>query len=131
VFDIGLLAERLAAAMRWAHAGRSSPDCRSATSAPAPVLWAAAELDDEIGAVVSRSGRPDLAAGLLPEMHAPVLLIVVGRDEIVLGINPTPGPLAASTVRACDRARSHAPVSRSRERWRRSPGLPTSGLSAT
>jgi len=50
-------------------------------------------LDDEIGAVVSRSGRPDLAAGLLPEMHAPVLLIVVGRDEIVLRINPTREPL--------------------------------------
>ena len=40
-----------------------------------------------IAAVVSRGGRPDLAAPRLAEVTAPTLLIVGGRDEQVLGLN--------------------------------------------
>jgi putative phosphoribosyl transferase len=91
VFDIGLLAERLVAATRWA---RDAPELAElpvcyfgASTGAGAALWAAAELGDEIAAVVSRGGRPDLAARRLPEVRAPVLLIVGGHDEIVLELN--------------------------------------------
>ncbi|HSD76610.1 MAG TPA: phosphoribosyltransferase family protein [Solirubrobacteraceae bacterium] len=91
VFDIGLLAERLVAATRWA---RSEPALASlrlgyfgASTGAGAALWAAAELGDGVGAVVSRGGRPDLAAPRLAEVRAPVLLIVGGHDEVVLELN--------------------------------------------
>jgi putative phosphoribosyl transferase len=91
VFDISLLADRLVAATRWA---RREPLLASlpigyfgASTGAGAALWAAAELGDEIAAVVSRGGRPDLAAGRLAEVRAPVLLIVGGHDEIVLELN--------------------------------------------
>jgi putative phosphoribosyl transferase len=91
VFDIGLLAERLVAATRWA---RGEPDLAGlpvgyfgASTGAGAALCAAAELGDEIAAVVSRGGRPDLAAPRLPEVRAPVLMIVGGHDEIVLELN--------------------------------------------
>ncbi|MGZ4183290.1 MAG: phosphoribosyltransferase family protein [Solirubrobacteraceae bacterium] len=97
VFDIGLLAERLAAATRWAHAGPKLAGLPvgyfGASTGAGAALWAAAELGDEIGAVVSRGGRPDLAVGRLSEVHAPVLLIVGGRDEMVLELNRDAGTL--------------------------------------
>ena len=91
VFDIGLLADRLVAATRWA---RREPRLASlpvgyfgASTGAGAALWAAAELGEEIAGVVSRGGRPDLAAGRLAEVRAPVLLIVGGHDEIVLELN--------------------------------------------
>ncbi|MGZ4251499.1 MAG: phosphoribosyltransferase family protein, partial [Solirubrobacteraceae bacterium] len=91
VFDIGLLAERLVAATRWA---RHAPPVASlplgyfgASTGAGAALWAAAELGREVGAVVSRGGRPDLAATTLPAVRAPVLLIVGGHDQIVLELN--------------------------------------------
>jgi len=50
-------------------------------------LVAAAELPDNINAVVSRGGRPDLAGDALPKVKAPTLLIVGGRDEVVIELN--------------------------------------------
>jgi putative phosphoribosyl transferase len=50
-------------------------------------LRAAAALGDEVGAVVSRGGRPDLAADDLPDVTAPTLLIVGGADPEVLELN--------------------------------------------
>jgi pimeloyl-ACP methyl ester carboxylesterase len=44
-------------------------------------------LGDGIAAVISCGGRRDLAARRLPEVRAPVLLIVGGHDEIVLELN--------------------------------------------
>ena len=38
-------------------------------------------------AVVSRGGRPDLATDALPLVEAPTLLIVGGRDEVVIALN--------------------------------------------
>jgi pimeloyl-ACP methyl ester carboxylesterase len=48
---------------------------------------AAAELGDPIGAVVSRGGRPDLAAAALPQVKSPTLLIVGSLDQAVIKLN--------------------------------------------
>ena len=58
-----------------------------ASTGAAAALSAAAELGDQVGAVVSRGGRPDLAGPRLGEVRAPTLLIVGGRDDVVLGLN--------------------------------------------
>jgi len=91
VFDISLLAARLVAATRWAQeepAVASLPvGYFGASTGAGAALCAAAELGQDIGAVVCRGGRPDLAARWLPEVRAPVLLIVGGDDQIVLELN--------------------------------------------
>jgi putative phosphoribosyl transferase len=91
VFDIGLLSERLVTATRWV---RDQPDLAGlgvgyfgASTGAGAALWAAAELGTEIGAIVSRGGRPDLAASRLAQVRAPVLLIVGGHDEVVIELN--------------------------------------------
>jgi pimeloyl-ACP methyl ester carboxylesterase len=53
----------------------------------AAALVAAAELAQEVGAVVSRGGRPDLAGAALPKVQAPTLLVVGGEDDIVIELN--------------------------------------------
>ncbi len=90
-FDIGLLAERLVDASRWV---RSRPEMRAlkigyfgASTGAGAALVAAAELGNEIGAVVSRGGRPDLAADALTRVKSPTLLIVGGLDEPVIKLN--------------------------------------------
>jgi putative phosphoribosyl transferase len=91
VFDVGLLAERLIAATRWVQRepllAALTVGYFGASTGAGAALSAAAELGEEISAVVSRGGRPDLAAARLPEVRAPVLLIVGGHDEIVLQLN--------------------------------------------
>ena len=91
VFDLRLLAERLTAATRWAREEPALAGLRlgyfGASTGAGAALRAAAELGDEIGAVVSRGGRPDLAGPALERVHAPVLLIVGGRDQMVLELN--------------------------------------------
>ena len=91
VFDIGLLAGRLAAATEWLLTRPDTRDCRigyfgASTGASAP-LWAAADADERLAAIVSRGGRPDLAGDRLPEVTAPTLLIVGGADTSVLDLN--------------------------------------------
>src|SRR5262249_17389912 len=58
----------------------------SSTGAAA-ALMAAARLGEQIGAVVSRGGRPDLAGDALPLVKAPTLLIVGGHDETGIELN--------------------------------------------
>ena len=58
-----------------------------ASTGAAAALWAAAEPGAGIAAVVSRSGRPDLARPRLAAVTAPTLLIVGGHDEVVLDLN--------------------------------------------
>lgn len=91
VFDIGLLAQRLADVTRRLRAGPDTADLRigyfGASTGAAAALWAAAEPNSDIAAVVSRGGRPDLAASRLAEVSAPTLLIVGGRDDAVLELN--------------------------------------------
>ena len=91
VFDIGLLAGRLAEVTRWL---RSQPGAAGAavgyfgaSTGAAAALWAAAEPGAGIAAVVSRGGRPDLARPRLAAVTAPTLLIVGGHDEVVLDVN--------------------------------------------
>jgi putative phosphoribosyl transferase len=91
VFDIDLLAGRLIGATQWLRerpdVGRLPTAYFGASTGAAAALWAAADLPQEIAAVVSRGGRPDLAAPRLAEVNAPTLLIVGGHDEVVLGLN--------------------------------------------
>jgi dienelactone hydrolase len=90
-FDIPLLAERLVAATRWLAADPSTRGLKvgyfgASTGAGAALVAAAAE-PERVGAVVSRGGRPDLAGDALPRVRAPTLLIVGGRDLVVLDLN--------------------------------------------
>ncbi len=90
VFDISLLASRLATASDWL-ADRSELaglplGYFGASTGAAAALTAAALLADRVGAVVSRGGRPDLARGLA-QVRAPVLLVVGGEDREVLALN--------------------------------------------
>src|SRR2546421_1570030 len=90
-FDIGLLAERLVYATKWAKQQKQMADLKigyfGSSTGGAAALVAAAELPDEIGAVVSRGGRPDLAGEALPNVKAPTLLIVGGEDHVVIELN--------------------------------------------
>jgi dienelactone hydrolase len=89
-FDIGFLAERLLSATDWLATDESAASLRrgyfGASTGAAAALVAAAERP-EIGAVVSRGGRPDLAGDALPRVRAPTLLIVGGKDAQVLALN--------------------------------------------
>ena len=91
VFDIRLLATRLMDATQWAgqdpEVGQLPVGYFGASTGGAAALCAAAELDDEIRAVVSRGGRPDLAEERLGDVTAPTLLIVGGNDWTVLELN--------------------------------------------
>jgi putative phosphoribosyl transferase len=91
VFDTALLAGRLSAATAWL---REQPEVRElpvgyfgASTGAAAALWAAAEPDSPVAAVVSRGGRPDLAGPRLADVTVPVLLIVGGDDPAVLNLN--------------------------------------------
>ena len=69
------------------HSPRNQFVARSLQGMGLAALVAAAELGNEIGAVVSRGGRPDLAADALPRVKSPTLLIVGGLDEPVIRLN--------------------------------------------
>ncbi|WP_308167441.1 dienelactone hydrolase family protein [Catellatospora tritici] len=91
VFDIELLAGRLSEVLTWR---RTRPDLADlplglfgASTGAAAALWAAADDDLGVRAVVSRGGRPDLAATRLPGVRAATLLIVGGLDTAVLALN--------------------------------------------
>ena len=106
-FDIDLLTRRLVAVTRWL---REEPPTRDlalgyfgASTGAAAALRAAAELGPAIAAVVSRGGRPDLAAPVLHRVAAPTLLIVGGRDDVVVDLNrqafkKLPGPKELTIV---------------------------------
>jgi putative phosphoribosyl transferase len=90
-FDIPMLATRSTLAVHWAL---SQPQLRElpvglfgASTGAAAALITAAELKQQITAVVSRGGRPDLADGALSKVEAPTLLIVGGEDRTVLDLN--------------------------------------------
>lgn len=93
VFDIDLLAHRLAGATTWVRT--SAPGLApgtplgyfGASTGAAAALVAAADPDSPVAAVVSRGGRPDLAGDRLGEVRAPTLLIVGAVDTHVLWLN--------------------------------------------
>ncbi|WP_089009565.1 dienelactone hydrolase family protein [Micromonospora viridifaciens] len=90
-FNIGMLAERLAAIVDWM--GEESTLRRlpvglfGASTGAAAALVAAASRPDRVAAVVSRGGRPDLAGKALSAVRAPTLLLVGGLDEEVIVLN--------------------------------------------
>ena len=91
VFDIPLLADRLIDAVRWLD-GEAPLDKLplgffGASTGAAAALVAAAKLPNQVGAVVSRGGRPDLAGEVLNAVRAPTLLIVGGVDFGVIELN--------------------------------------------
>ena len=90
-FDIGLLAQRLTGAVDWLTARDDTAPLPlglfGASTGAAAALVTAAERPDRVRAVVSRGGRPDLAADALGRVRAPTLLIVGGNDLQVLELN--------------------------------------------
>ena len=90
-FDIELLTHRLLGATTWVREQAATRGLLlgyfGASTGAAAALRAAAALGDSVRAVVSRGGRPDLAMTELPEVKAPVLLIVGGNDDVVIELN--------------------------------------------
>ncbi len=90
-FNIGLLAERLIGATQWLKENQQTGDFAlgyfGASTGAAAALIGAAKLPNDISAVVSRGGRPDLAAEYLPRVTAPTLLLVGGFDSEVIELN--------------------------------------------
>lgn len=90
-FDIPFLAKRLIEVTRWQRAQKASADLKlglfGASTGAAAALVAAADLGENIAAVVSRGGRPDLAGPALARVSAATLLIVGGDDLEVITLN--------------------------------------------
>jgi putative phosphoribosyl transferase len=91
VFDIPLLADRLLDVIRWvdqeAELSELPLGLFGASTGAAAALVAAAGMGEKVRAVVSRGGRPDLADAALGSVRSPTLLIVGGRDEVVIELN--------------------------------------------
>jgi len=91
-FDVEMLAERLIGATEWIRErlGADGPPkvgYFGASTGAAAALIAATQVKSNIGALVARGGRPDMAGGSLRDVEAPALLIVGGADEVVLELN--------------------------------------------
>jgi dienelactone hydrolase len=90
-FNVRLLAKRLVHATKWLGQQPQARDLLigyfGSSTGGAAALVAAADNPKDVGAVVSRGGRPDLAGDALPKLHAPTLLIVGGKDDIVIELN--------------------------------------------
>lgn len=102
-FDIGLLADRMTSVVEWLSlrggAGSTRIGLFGASTGAAAALVAAARRPELVQAVVSRGGRPDLASETLPEVRAPTLLIVGGRDQQVLELNTAAKEQMSAEVR--------------------------------
>jgi pimeloyl-ACP methyl ester carboxylesterase len=99
-FDIELLAERLVEILEWTRTvddiAALSKGLFGASTGAGAALVAAARHPDDVAAVVSRGGRPDLAGAALARVKAPTLLIVGGEDTAVIEMNQA----AARAMRA-------------------------------
>ena len=92
VFNVALLAARLAAITRWL---RDQPGIAAiplgyfgaSTGTAAALAAATATPRLPVTAIVSRSGRPDLVGGRLAMVRIPILLIMGGADTMVLDLN--------------------------------------------
>jgi putative phosphoribosyl transferase len=85
------LADRLRIAAEWARAPRETAGLSlglfGASTGAAAALQLAGRSPNDVDAVVSRGGRPDLAIDWLPRVTAPTLLIVGGEDHLVIPLN--------------------------------------------
>jgi dienelactone hydrolase len=90
-FDIARLADRVTGAIQWlandAETNGLAVGLFGASTGAAAALVAAAREPNRVSSVVSRGGRPDLAASALPNVRAPTLLLVGSRDEAVIELN--------------------------------------------
>jgi dienelactone hydrolase len=90
-FNIHLLAERLVHATKWAKQQEQTSNlrigCFGSSTGAAASLVAAVDVPQDVGAAVSRGGRPDLPGEALPKVQAPTLLIVGGNDDTVIELN--------------------------------------------
>ncbi len=90
-FDIELLASRLVTATRRCMEIEELQNLPygyfGASTGAAAALIAEVQSPVPITAIVSRGGRPDLAADVLPRVRAPTLLIVGGNDDVVIELN--------------------------------------------
>jgi putative phosphoribosyl transferase len=90
-FDIELLANRVLGTLRWLRERReldkTSIGLFGASTGAAAALVAAARRPGDVGAIVSRGGRPDLAGAEIERVIAPTLLVVGGNDRHVLDLN--------------------------------------------
>ena len=90
-FDIEFLAERLVGAAEWLKKNSKTKNLRigyfGASTGAGATLIAAAKYPDDVYAIVSRGGRPDLAMHYLPKIKAPTLVIVGGNDKAIIEMN--------------------------------------------
>lgn len=102
-FDIGLLSGRLIGAIDWLAQYPPTREMHvgvfGASTGSAAALNAAAARPTRVAIVVSRGGRPDLAADALPQVKAPTLLIVGGEDLAVIELNQAAARLIAGEHR--------------------------------
>jgi len=91
VFDVDLLSDRVLMASAWLREGSLTKELPlghfGASTGAAAALQAAAQAPFEVGAIVSRWGRPDLAERFLPQVIAPTLLLVGSEDHHVIEMN--------------------------------------------
>ncbi|GBD31772.1 MAG: hypothetical protein KatS3mg081_1516 [Gemmatimonadales bacterium] len=103
VFDIPLLAERLLMVTDWIGKREELEKLPlgyfGASTGAAAALVAAARNPGQVGAIVSRGGRPDLAGGSLEKVSVPTLLIVGGNDVGVLDLNREAAKRLRGTVK--------------------------------
>jgi dienelactone hydrolase len=92
-FDVELLIQRLLLVTDWIKESEDLKDFDlgyfGASTGAASALGAASMVGNMVKAVVSRGGRPDLAAPYLPEVMAPTLFIIGGLDYYVIELNET------------------------------------------
>ena len=92
-FDIGLLSDRITAALDWLAGQKTVSGLPiglfGSSTGAAAALNAAAARPERVSAVVSRGGRPDLAMDALPDVKAPTLMLVGGLDYPVIDMNRT------------------------------------------
>lgn len=90
-FNIEMLAERLIDVAKWLKKEKDTTKLNigffGASTGGGAALMAAAQIPEDIKAVVSRGGRPDLAGNYLPKVQSPTLLIVGGNDGVVITLN--------------------------------------------
>jgi len=91
-FDIALLSQRLIGVTEWLRVDPQTSKLKlgyfGASTGAAAALIAAAKMPDDVAAVVSRGGRPDLAGQqYLSQVRAPTLLLVGGDDDEVIELN--------------------------------------------
>jgi dienelactone hydrolase len=90
-FDIDLLTNRLIKVTEIVQKHEETRDLKigyfGASTGAASALRAAAHFGNDVFAVVSRGGRPDLAFNYLSSIKSPVLLLVGALDTEVIDLN--------------------------------------------